>query len=156
MLLPIVLLLASAGPIQQADNFAAASMEQSATSSQPRTLLPDPGPNKFVLGPPGIRRMPDEQITVRLPDPGPNRFVHKPRPGNQRPDTGIIVPRAACDEQHVCPCASIKAYVFSDGENPQFQYVSYCPNRDVPNEIERARHRPSEGDQQPALKRTKN
>lgn len=153
MLLPIVLLLASSGPIQQAANVAAASIEQSATSSQPLTLVPDPGPRKFVIGPSGNRRMLAEPI--RMPDPGPNSFVHKPRPGNRRPDTGIIVPRPTCDEHHPCVCASITAYVFSDGENPQFQYVTYCPNRDVPNQMERARDRLPETEQQPDLKRTK-
>lgn len=150
MLLPIVLLLASAGPIQQADKVAAASMEQSSTSSQPLTLVPDPGPRKFVIGPSGNRRMLAEPI--RLPDSGPNSFVHKPRPGNQRPDTGIIVPKSS---RYGNGCMSITAYVFSDGENPELQYVTHCPNLDIPNQTERARGRLPETEQQPDLKRTK-
>jgi len=123
MLLPIVLLLASASPVQQADHVAASPAPQ---TSQARTTLQDPGPNSFV---------------------------HKPLPGAQSPDRGIIAPRAACDEQHRCFCASITAYVFSDGENPQLQYITHCPNRDVPYHTERAHRKLPENEHQPELKR---
>lgn len=150
MLFPIVLLLASSGPIQQANSVAAASMQQSATSSQPLTLVPDSLPRTFVIGPSGNRRMSAEPI--RLSDPGPNSFAHKPRPGNRLPDTGMIVPKSP---RYGNSCMSITAYVFSDGESPELQYVTHCPNLDVPNQTERARDRLPETEQQPDLKRTK-
>ena len=125
MLLSIVLLLATAGPIQQTETVAIASTPP-ASSSQPRTLLTDPGPNKFVIGPRGNRRLPDEGIVI---------------PKNPRRNTS---------------CMSITAYVFSDGENPKLQYVTDCPNLDVPLQQERARHKSPDNEQQPDLKRTKN
>lgn len=121
MLLPIVLLLATAGPIQQTETVAT----QPASSSQPRTLLTDPGPNKFVIGPHGNRRLPDE---------------------------GIVIPK---NSTRNTSCMSITAYVFSDGENPKLQYVTDCPNLDVPLQTQRARHKP-DNEEQPDLKRTKN
>ena len=126
MLLPIVLLLATAGPIQQTDNVAAAST-QSASSSQPRTLLTNPRPNRFVIGPRGSRKLPDE---------------------------GIIIPRHPRRNNN--GCLSITAYVFSDGENPELQYVTDCPNLDVPYQTQRAQHKLPDNDPQPDLKRTEN
>jgi len=124
MLLPIVLLLASAGPIQQADSIATANAQQSASSKQ----------------------------TQRLTNPGPNRFVIGPR-GNGQPDEGIIIPRNA---RRNTGCLSITAYIFSDGETPELQYVTHCPNLDVPYQTERARHNLPNHQQQPDLRRTKN
>jgi len=64
MLLPIVLLLASAGPIRLADQVAATQMENSATTKQARTLLPNSGPNTFVHERRGERVMPDQGIII--------------------------------------------------------------------------------------------
>ena len=64
MLLPLVLLLASAGPMQQTDNVVVPSIEQSATTSQPRTLLGNPGPNTFLHRRRGNRFMPDKGIII--------------------------------------------------------------------------------------------
>ena len=131
MLLPIVLLLASAAPAQQSTDVVVPT-EQSAISQQNRGAISNPGPNRFV-------------------HPGAN--ARKPLF-----DEGIIPPKNPCIADGTCKtgCMSITAYVFSDGENPQLQYVTHCPNLDVPNQTERARHRLPENEQQPDLKRTKN
>jgi hypothetical protein len=131
MLLPIVLLLATAGSTQQAQQIDKAAilkrLEQLRAEAERSQIVPN--------------------------NSGPNSFVHKPRPGNERPDTGIIISRP-CDEQHPCPCASIRAHVFSDGENPQPLYVTDCPNLDVPYRTERAHRNVPENERQPTVKRT--
>jgi len=126
MLLPIVLLLASAGPIQQTDSVAA-DHTQPASSSQPRTLLTITGPNTFVIQRRGNRELPDKGIIIDNQSPKRNNG-----------------------------CLSITAYVFSDGENPELQYVTHCPNLDVPYQTKRARHNLPQNEQQPDLQRTKN
>jgi hypothetical protein len=125
MLLPIVLLLASAGSIQPTESIATRNPQQSASSERPRTLLTDPGANRFVIGPRRNRQSPDEGIII---------------PASPRRNTG---------------CLSITAYVFSDGESPELQYVTHCPNLDVPYQTQRARHNLPNNEQQPDLKRTK-
>lgn len=129
MLLPFVLLLASAAPAQQSTDVAV-PVEHSAISEQNRGAISNPGPNKFLHG--------------------------KPRHGNSG-DEGIIVQRNPCVADGTCQtgCLSITAYVFSDGENPQLQYVTHCPNLDVPYQTQRAQHDETNAEQQPALKRTK-
>jgi hypothetical protein len=115
MLLPIVLLLASAGPIQQAENVPAPNPQ----TSEARTLLTPAAPNRFV------HKFPEHWDSIERPvgGGGPN-------------------------------CALITAYVFSDGENPQFQYVTHCPTHDVPLMNKRAKGKHLGNDQQPELKRT--
>jgi hypothetical protein len=126
MLLPIVLLLATAGSMQPA-NSAAAKSEFS--TNRPQTVITDPGPNSFLRGRPGAE----------------NRF-----------DKGIILPNHSCVAQEGCRtgCLSITAYVFSDGENPTLKYVTDCPNLDVPLQNKRAQGKGMGSDHQPALKRT--
>ena len=125
MLLPIVLLLATAGPVQQATN-GAASAEQS--SHQARTVITDPGPNSFLRGKPGAE----------------NRF-----------DKGIILPTTCVAAEGCrTGCLSITAYVFSDGENPQLKYVTDCPNLDVPLQNKRAQGKGMGKENQPTVKRT--
>ena len=136
MLLPIVLLLASAGPIQQADK-ATTAPEQFTAEEQNRAVNNNQDSNRFVN--PG--------------QPGPNdrrRRMHQF-------DEGIIV-KNACLADGTCKdvCAEITAYVFSDGENPKLQYVTDCPNLDVPYRTQRARHNLPKNQQQPDLKRRKN
>jgi hypothetical protein len=128
MLLPIVLLLATAGPIQQINNAVVASAEQS-SKSQPRTFLTDPGPNRFVIRRPGA--------------------------GNEF-DKGIIHPEHPCVREEGCRtgCLSITAYVFSDGETPTLKYVTDCPNLDVPLQNKRAQGKGMGNDHQPTLTRT--
>lgn len=116
MLLPIVLLLASAGPIQQAEN------------------VPTPKPQ-------------NSQAQTWLAPATPNRFVHKVNPEHW--DTIEIPIRGGGPN-----CALITAYVFSDGENPQLQYVTHCPNLDVPYLNKRAQGKGMRNDQQPTIKRT--
>ena len=62
-------------------------------------------------------------------------------------DPGFVIP-ASCPEGSPCKpvCASIRAYVFSDGENPQLKYVTDCPNLKLP-EPQRAR-KDGSGDEQ--------
>ena len=129
MLLPIVLLLASAAPAQQATDVAAAT--QRSSTEQNRGAISNPGPNSF--------------------------FVH-PEPNARKPqiDEGIIHPKHPCVADGTCKtgCLSITAYVFSDGENPELQYVTHCPNLDVPYQTKRAHHDETDTEQQPALKTT--
>ena len=126
MLLPIVLLLASAGAVQQADNVSSASTEQFSTPHQ------------------------------TISDSGSTGFVHKRDRNRHMLDEGIIHRKEPCLAQHECQtgCLSITAYVFSDGENPELKYVTDCPNLDVPYENKRARKKGADNDQQPTLKRT--
>jgi hypothetical protein len=128
MLLPIVLLLATAGPIQQVGNAAAASAEQS-SKSQPRRFLTDPGSNTFVRGKHNDGQLPDEGMII-----GPHPCVS--------------------GEECRADCLSITAYVFSDGENPQLKYVTDCPNLDVPLQNKRAQGKGMGKQHQPTLKRT--
>ena len=129
MLLPIVLLLASAAPAQQATDVAAAT-QQSSITEQNRGAISNPVPNTFLRG--------------------------KPRHCNSG-DEGIIVQKNPCIADGTCQtgCLSITAYVFSDGENPQLKYVTDCPNLDVPYQTKRAQHHETNTEQQPALHRTK-
>lgn len=146
MLLPIVLLLASPGPIQQAEALPqkAAAVEQSGAVERNQTIKRQ-GTNRFVIK-----------------HPGPNRFVNPQQngrlPGTPLFDKGIVVGRNPCLADGTCQpvCAEITAYVFSDGENPHFKYVTDCPNLDVPYRTERARHNVPQTEQQPDLRRTKN
>jgi hypothetical protein len=124
MLLPIVLLLATAGPVQQAN--VAASVEQS--THQPQTIITDPGPNSFLRGKPGAENRFDKGILL--------------------PTT--CVAEEGCRNG----CLSITAYVFSDGENPQLKYVTDCANLDVPLQNKRAQGKGMGNDHQPTLKRT--
>jgi hypothetical protein len=128
MLLPIVLLLASAAPAQQTD--VAVPAEQTAISEQNHGAISNPEPNTFLRGKPRHRNSGDE---------------------------GIIVQKNPCIADGTCKtgCLSITAYVFSDGENPQLKYVTDCPNLDVPFQTKRAQHHETNTEQQPALKRTK-
>jgi hypothetical protein len=130
MLLPIVLLLASTGPTQEPTNVAVPA-EQPAIREQNRGAIDDSGRNRFLPG--------------------------KPRHYNSG-DEGIIVQKNPCVADGTCRtgCLSLTAYVFSDGENPQLQYVTHCPNLDVPYHTERANHNVPHSAQQPDLKRTKN
>lgn len=127
MVLPIVLLLASAGPMQQADHAKGASAEQ---PSKPQIISP-------------------------LTNPEPNRFVHRFPGAGEALDKGILPTNLPCDAQHECEqvCAKIMAFVFSDGETPELKYVTDCPNRDVPPQTERANGKRPRRDQ-PSLKRT--
>jgi hypothetical protein len=120
MLLPIVLLLASAGSMPQTANAAAASSEQFSTPHQNQTAVAKSESDGFVLR----------------------------RRGPVMPDQGIIL------IQSPKRCLSITAYVFSDGENPQLQYVTDCPNLDVPYQTKRAHRNGSDSDHQPTLRRT--
>jgi hypothetical protein len=108
LLLPIVLLLASAGSAQQAADVAA----------------------------------PAQQIPH----------------GKPLLDKGMILPNNSCIANGTCKtgCLSITAYVFSDGENPKLQYVTHCPNLDVPYQNKRAHHHVPDTEKQPALRDTKN
>lgn len=117
MLLPIVLLLASAGSMPQTANATAAAPHQFSTTNQDQMA-----PDGFVLR----RRSPDVF------------------------DKGMIIPQPT----HKAGCLSITAYVFSDGENPQLQYVTHCPNLDVPYLNKRAQGKGMRNDQQPTIKRT--
>ena len=130
MLLPIVLFLATAAPAQQPTSVAVPA-ERSAISEQNRGAISDPGPNTFL----GSKR----------------------RRSPSHIDEGIIVPKNRCIADGTCQtgCLSITAYVFSDGENPKLQYVTHCPNLDVPYQTRRAQHDETNSEQQPALKRTK-
>jgi hypothetical protein len=121
MLLPIVLLLASAGSMPQTANAMAATSEQFSTPNQNQTATAKSGSDGFVLR----------------------------RRGPVMPDQGIILPGG-----NRKACLSITAYVFSDGENPQLQYVTHCPNLDVPYQTKRAHRNGSESDRQPTLRRT--
>ena len=131
MLLPIVLFLASAAPAQQSTDIAV-PVEQSAISQQNRDAISNPGPNTFL----GSKR----------------------RRSPRHLDEGIIVPKNRCLADGTCQtgCLSITAYVFSDGENPELQYVTHCPNLDVPYQTKRAQHDEPNTEQQPTLKRTRN
>ena len=128
MLLPIVLFLASAGPAQQATDVAAAPQRPSII-----------GQNRGLIS-----------------HPGPNRFRHAKPPRGNSGDDGIFVPQNPCVADGTCQtgCLSITAYVFSDGENPELQYVTHCPNLDVPYQTKRAQHDKSNAEHEPDLKRT--
>ena len=127
MLLPIVLLLATAGSVQQANNAAAGGTEQ---ISKP-------------------------QAVTTLTNPEPNRFVHRLPDAGETFDKGMIVPEHPCNPEEECQkaCASITAFVFSDGETPELKYVTDCPNLDVAPQTERANGKRPRSDQ-PSLKHT--
>ena len=126
MLLPIVLVLASAASMQ----------------------APDPGAAKRVSAPI------NSQVFGRSNNE--NGFVIKPRPNQPGPDEGIIIPHRNCRSDQECKtgCLSITAYVFSDGENPQLQYVTDCPNLDVPYQTKRAHRNGTDTELQPKLQHT--
>ena len=126
MLLPIVLLLASAGAVQQTDNVASGSQEQFSTARQ---VVSHPEPNGFIRGKPHHGFSGDEGMIVR----------HRP---------------CRSDQECKTACLSITAYVFSDGENPKLKYVTDCPNLDVPYQNKRAQGKGMDNDHQPTLKRT--
>jgi hypothetical protein len=134
MLLPIVLLLATANPTQQANKATAlpqnAAVEPSALVEQ--TATSNPGQNRFV-NPGQARRLPRTPLY----------------------DKGIIVPKNPCLADHTCEtgCLSITAYVFSDGETPELKYVTDCPNLDAPYQSKRAHHDVPPSEQHPVLKR---
>jgi hypothetical protein len=134
MLLPIVLLLAGLGSPQQADK-AATTPEQSTAQEQHRTVISNPGSSRFV-------------------NPGGDWLPH----GKVFVDHGIVVSEEPCLPDGTCKaaCASINAYVFSDGENPKLQYVTDCPNLDAPYRTKRAHDHVPDTKQRPDLKRTKN
>lgn len=134
MLLPIVLLLATAGPIQQARTFQFPTQQ----TEQARTFQ---FPSQQTVQP----------RTLLIQAPAPNKFVHKLN--NPEQWDSIAVPKREGESNG---CFSITAYVFSDGENPQLQYVTHCPNADGPYINERAQGKGMRNDQQPELKRTKN
>ena len=137
MLLPIVLLLAAAAPTQQAADVVPAAQQFSITEQNHGAI--EPGPNRFV-------------------NPGPMGSVRRFRSNRISPDNGMIIAPNPCLGDGACQavCAHITAYVFSDGENPELQYVTDCPNLDAPNQTERARRNLPKNQQQPDLKRTKN
>ena len=125
MLLPIVLLLASSASIQPTDSIVAR-----------RPLAPD-----------------QSQLPNHLDSS--NGFVR--RFGGNQPgaDQGILIPRRNCSPQNCnSACMSITAYVFSDGEYPQLQYVTDCPNLDVPYQTERAHRNAPHRGSQPRLRHT--
>lgn len=105
MLLPIVLLLASAGPIQQVADVVPATQQSSITEQNRGAIASDS--NRFV-------------------NPGPMGFVRRFRGKRGSPDNGMIVTPNPCLADGTCQavCAHITAYVFSDGENPKLQYVT--------------------------------
>jgi len=151
MLLPIVLLLASAGPAQQHIN-AAPTPQQFSLTEQNHTR------QFFITA--RARHALIEPRTYRIfGKPAANRFVN---PGQDQPripfDEGIIVPRNSCLADGTCKaaCASITAFVFSDGENPKLQYVTHCPNLDVPYQTKRAKGDEPEREHQPSVKHTAN
>jgi hypothetical protein len=126
MLLPIVLVLASAASAPAADT-ATAKLPSASNHNQ---VLND-GNNE-------------------------HGFVIKPRRNQPGPDEGIIIPHRDCRSDQECNtrCLSITAYVFSDGENPQLQYVTDCPNLDVPYQTKRAHRNGTDTERQPRLKHT--
>ena len=126
MLLPIVLLLASAASMQQVDAGAATAKQISASD---HTQAVDEGNSAQPFVRKRQRHTLDEGIIVR----------HRPCRSDQECNTG---------------CLSITAYVFSDGENPELKYVTDCPNLDVPYQNKRAQEKGAGNDHQPTLKRT--
>src|SRR5215469_770861 len=131
MLLPIMLLLASAGPAQQALH-AASTTRQFSLSDQDR-------PRQFSLTEQNRRSIAKPRI-YRFVSPGSMGFVQRTPRNGISGDEGIVVSRNPCLADDTCRpvCASIRAHVFSDGENPQPLYVTDCPNLDVPYRTERA------------------
>jgi hypothetical protein len=147
LLLPIVLLLASAGPTQQAINVAPSTRQFSLTEENPT--------RQFSL----TNRHPlTNPRTYRIVSPGPQGFVIRKWRNGTSPDSRMIIEPKRCSSDEECKtaCMSMTAFVFSDGENPQLQYVTDCPNLDVPYRTERANHDGPDTEHQPALKRTKN
>ena len=126
MLLPIVLLLASAASTQQVDA-GAATAKQISASNHSQAVDEGNSAQPFVL----------------------KRQRH-------RLDEGIIIRHRLCRSDQECNtgCLSITAYVFSDGENPELKYVTDCPNLDVPYQNKRAQEKGAGNDHQPTLKRT--
>jgi hypothetical protein len=129
MLLPILLLLASSASVQPVQAGTNSGAAVSAADKSSKASNPDKtGQDGFVRKFPDRRQIPDEDII-------------------QRHD-------CASGQECKTACLSITAYVFSDGENPQLKYVTYCPNLDVPNWTERAQRKGTGNDQQPTLRRT--
>jgi hypothetical protein len=128
MLLPIVLALAGAASVQPAGNMAAVNVKQFSA--------------------------PDQIQALEHSNRG-DGFVHKFNDGAGI-DRGMIVSHQKCGPNQECSagCLSITAYVYSDGENPHRQYVTDCPNLEVPYQMKRAHQKHSGTDDQPRLKRT--
>jgi hypothetical protein len=126
MWLSIVLVLASGASMQQADNAAADTAKQFSVSQHDQTA--DEGP--AVL----------PSIQIR-------------RGNKQSLDPGIVMGAGCNPEQRECVCASITAYVFSDGENPKLKYVTHCPNLELPQATQTQGQ--EENRQQPAVRRIK-
>jgi len=124
MLLPIVLLLASSASIQPLDPPVAR-----------RPLAVDQSSNDLDA---------------------PNGFVRRFGENAPGADEGILIPGRNCSSRQDCKkaCMSITAYVFSDGDYPQLQYVTDCPNLDVPYQTKRARRNVPYDESQPRLKHT--
>lgn len=82
-------------------------------------------------------------------------FVHKFH-DRSTIDDGMIVRQQPCRSDQECKtaCLSITAYVYSDGEIPRRQYVTDCPNLEVPYQMERARRKHSGNDHRPSVRRT--
>ena len=126
MLLPIILVLASAASAQPA-NPSAAQQASAAVRSQVQ--------NSFRPTDNFVRKLPRNQAPA---------------------DDGMIIRRRECGSDQECKagCLSITAYVFSDGENPQLRYVTDCPNLDVPYQTKRAHRNGSGNEAHPGLKHT--
>ena len=126
MLLPIVLLLASSASIQPSKP-AIARQDFAADQSQLPTNL-------------------DTR----------NGFVRKFGGSEPGAEDGILIPGRNCSSRQDCKkaCMSITAYVFSDGDYPQLQYVTDCPNLDVPYQTKRARRNVPYNESPPRLKHT--
>lgn len=135
MLLPIVLLLASANPVQQAKNVAHPTEQ---TAQAPSSTVQDSGSD------------PSGDIIMRAPNTG--MIMRRHNRGMMPFDRGMIIPLHQSSND---ACMSITAYLFSDGEDPRPKYVTNCPNLDVPLQNERAHRRDNGKAERPNLERTK-
>lgn len=126
MWLSIMLVLASGASMQQADDAAADTAKQFSVSQHDQTA--DAGP----VVPPSI---------------------HIGRRNKQSLDPGIVMNAGCRPEKGECVCASITAYMFSDGENPKLKYLTHCPNLELPQATQTQGS--DENRQQPTVRRVK-